>query len=379
MSDDNMEDHGQEQAEDANQLEIEEQNTYHATKILLLVIALVFTWYLVSDRLTPYTASARLQAFVIPVVPDVSGYIQEIPVAKYSLAEVGDTLLQLQTHRFDLAVRSAEAALEVAGQEVGARTAVVAAAVAQLSEVQVALTEARTQAQRVFTLERKGVFSRAQGDEARSIVATAEARLKVAEADLEQQRKALGVEGELNPRIRYALVQLNEARLNLANTTVKAHARGFVGSLYVDEGAYATAGSAVMTYITLDDIWIEALMTENNLGRIRPGNKVEIAFDAFPGKIFDGKVKKIAPGVSTGKKTDLGELSTAKTTGGWLRSSQRFSVIIETTDYHYGMENSSGVRHNSQVDVIVYTGDGFFWNFLGQFWIRLMSLLSYAY
>jgi len=37
------------------------------------------------------------------------------------------------------------------------------------------------------------------------------------------------------------------------------------------------------------------------------------------------------------------------------------------------------VRLNSQVDVIVYTGENWFWNMMGKFWIRLMSWFSYAY
>jgi multidrug resistance efflux pump len=350
-----------------------------ATKIMLIVIFVLFIWYLVADRLTPYTASARTQAFVIPVVPEVSGYITEIPVAKFTLAKTGDTLLKIDPRRYELNVRLAEAALEVAGQDVGAGTAGVAAATADLTEAQVALNEARVQAQRIFVLEEKGVMSRAQGDQARSVVSTEEAKLTGAEAELERQKEALGPEGESNPRVQYALAQLEQARLDLANTEINANTTGYIGSLYIDEGAYANSGQPVMTFISLNDFWIEAYMTENNLGRVKPGDKVEIAFDAYPGKIFHGKVKKTAPGVSTGKKTDLGELSTAKKTGSWLRSAQRFSVIIETTDYEISTERVSGLRHNSQVDVIIYTGDGFFWNTLGKLWIRLVSIMSYAY
>jgi multidrug resistance efflux pump len=350
-----------------------------ATKIMLIVIFVLFIWYLVADRITPYTASARFQAFVIPVAPEVSGYITEIPVARYTLVDTGDALLRIDPRKFELAVRSAEASLEVAGQEVGAGTAGVAAATAELTKAQVAVDEARLQSQRVYVLEERGVMSRAQGDQARAIVATAEAQLSQAEAELQRQKKALGTEGENNPRVQYALAQLEKAQLDRANTELHANTPGYIGSLYIDEGAYATAGQPVMTFIALNDFWIEAYMTENNLGRVKPGDKVEIAFDAYPGQIFHGKVKKTAPGVSTGKKKDLGELSTAKKTGSWLRSAQRFSVIIETTDYDISTERVSGLRHNSQVDVIIYTGDGFFWNTLGKLWIRVMSIMSYAY
>jgi len=52
---------------------------------------------------------------------------------------------------------------------------------------------------------------------------------------------------------------------------------------------------------------------------------------------------------------------------------------IVATDYQPSNERVAGLRHNSQVDVIIYTGDGWFWNSLGKLWIRLMTLMSYAY
>jgi hypothetical protein len=51
--------------------------------------------------------------------------------------------------------------------------------------------------------------------------------------------------------------------------------------------------------------------------------------------------------------------------------------VIKPTDYTFS--DAGLLRLNSQVDVIVYTGDHPFWNALGRLWIRFMSWLSYAY
>lgn len=351
------------------------------TAALLFIIALLFIWYLVSDRLTPYTASARVQAYVVAVVPDVSGYIASVPIKKNQLIEAGDPLVKIETARFELAVEAAEAALEVAGQGVGASTASVSAATAKLAEAQAELNETRVQAERIFVLEEKGVYAAAKGDQARADVATKEAQVNAAQAELERAKSELGSDGQDNPRVRAALAQLEEARLNLSRTSINAPSLGFVGGLKVDEGAYASAGQPLMTFIAVEDIWIEAFLTENNLSNIKPGDKVELAFDAYPGRIFHGKVKSSAVGVSTGKAVNLGDLPTAQANRGWMRDPQRFPVIIETTDYkhEYTSDKPGGVRLNSQVDVIVYTGDHFFWNALAGFWIRLVSWFSYLY
>jgi len=259
-------------------------------------------------------------------------------------------------------------------------TAAVATATAALTVARARYDEAKAQGARIFALEKKGIVARAKGDEARGIISTTRAQVEAAEAELERAKQQLGSGGEAeNPRIRLALSALEEARLNLERTNLKTHMRGFVGGLKIDEGTYVNAGQPAMTFISVDDLWVEAYMTENNLGRVEPGDKVELTFDAFPGQIFEGKVKSSAAGVSTGKKTDLGDLPTVEKKRGWLRDSQRFPVIIDVTNYQYDINRKGGVRLNSQVDVIVYTGENWFWNMMGKFWIRLMSWFSYAY
>ena len=55
-------------------------------------------------------------------------------------------------------------------------------------------------------------------------------------------------------------------------------------------------------------------------------------------------------------------------------------MIVDLVEYEFGAaQKTHGLRHNGQVDVIVYTGDGFFWNTLGKLWIRLVSVMSYLY
>jgi multidrug resistance efflux pump len=373
--------HQQEPGESgASHAEDPQKGTRRTTVILLLIILLLLIWYLVGDRLTPYTTAARVQAFVVAVVPDVSGYVAEIPIKKNQLVAAGDTLVQIEKKRFEIAVESAEAALELAGQDMGADTAAVATAAATLSSAEAQLDEAKAQGARIFQLEEKGLVAKAKGDVARKEIKTGQAQVDAAQSELERAKQLLGdADTADNPRMRAALAALEEARLNLERTTIRAPGQGFVGGLKIDEGTYASAGQAAMTFVAVDDIWVEASMTENQLGNLEPGDKVELAFDVLPGKVFEGKVKSSAVGVSTGKKIDLGDLSTAQKATGWLRDPQRFPVIIQLTNYDIDVQRTGGIRVNSQADIIVYTGDNPFWNTLGKGWIRLVSWLSYAF
>ena len=102
------------------------------TVIVLAVCVLLFGWSLVADRLTPYTSDASVRAFVVRIVPEVSGKVVEVSVHDNQIVRAGDLLYRIDPTPFGIAVERAEAKLAAAGQAVGASTAAVDEAQAQL-------------------------------------------------------------------------------------------------------------------------------------------------------------------------------------------------------------------------------------------------------
>jgi len=349
------------------------------TGIILGILVVLFLWYLVADRLTPYTQNARVRAFVVPIVPEVSGKISEIHVSNNALVKPGELLLQIDRTKYEIAVNSTQAALDLAGQNVGADTAEVDAAQARIAQALSHLENYQAQAIRIFTLEEKGLTPISKADTARAELAKAKADVVRLKADLQKAKSQLGVQGADNAQIRAALADLGQARLDLKKTTLYSPSSGYVTNLTVDQGSYAKSGSPVMTFISINDVWLEAYLTENNLGRIAVGNPVEIAFDVTPGKIIKGKVVSTSAGASDGSSTSPGSLTSVPKQTSWLRDPQRFPVIIAIEGYGGGKVADIGLRFSSQADVVIYTGEHFFWNALAGFWIRFMSIMSYAY
>jgi multidrug resistance efflux pump len=135
-----------------------------------------------------------------------------------------------------------------------------------------------------------------------------------------------------------------------------------------------------MTFVSGTEVWIEAYLTENNLGRVDIGDSVEVVLDIHPGRVFQGVVASYGGGVSVGGEARAGDLPRPPSASGWMRDPQRFPLRIRLPEYEAGDEYDD-VRYqvNGQADVIVYTSDNVVINVIGRGWIRLMSLLSYAY
>ena len=82
------------------------------TLIILAFSVFLLGWYLVSDRITPYTSQARVNAIVVPVASEISGTVNEVAVVSNQLVKKGDLLFGIDKTRYELDVETAEANLD---------------------------------------------------------------------------------------------------------------------------------------------------------------------------------------------------------------------------------------------------------------------------
>jgi multidrug resistance efflux pump len=346
------------------------------TLAILVLCVLLFGWTLIADRLTPYTSDASVRTFVVRIRPEVSGKVVEVAVHDNQTVRTGDLLYRIDPTPFRIAVERAEAKLAAAGQAVGASTAGVDAAQAQLVEQIAERDNVREQAARVFELVRTGVYPAARRDQARSQMDAAEAQVQRAQASLEQARQALGPQGADNPQIREALAALEQARLDLARTTLLAPGDGVVSNLQLNIGQYAAAGQPALTFLDARLVWLQAFLRENSLEYLRPGLPAEVVLDVLPGRVLPARVESLGWGVGEGDiDPTTGLPKTHQGAGGWLAPAQRFPVQLA---FETGGRPPRGVRYNARASVIIYTGEHPVVNALAWLWIRVIAALTYV-
>ncbi len=348
------------------------------TFILLGIALLLLTWYLVSDRLTPFTSQAKVHALVVPIAPEVSGTIISVDVKNNQRISAGQVLFKIDPERYQLAVKTAEADLQTARQSMGASTASVSAAEAALVTAQAGLVRSRKDAVRFQRIkdEDPGAISQRRIESAEASLAAARGQVDSARANVEKARQDLGKTGEQNSRILQAQSALAQAELNFERTVIRAPEDGLVTDVRLNNGNYANASAPQMTFIAVDNIWIQADFTENNLGNIKPGDKVKIVFDVLPGEVYSGAVRELGFGVAV-DSAPLGSLPTISNDQSWLRSAQRYPVLVD-----FDMRSRpaiSRLRVGSQASVVVLTGTNSLVNTLAGIQIWLDSKLTYLY
>jgi len=156
-----------------------------------------------------------------------------------------------------------------------------------------------------------------------SAIAHAEASVKAEEAMVDQLKASM--EGQ-KQKVAQKQADLDLAELKLSYTQIYAPVDGYVTRKSIEVGNTVSAGQPLMAIVPLgmQDIYIVANYKETQLQRIRPGQKVKIAVDAYPGKVFWGKVDSIMAG--TGSAFSLFPPENA--TGNYVKIVQRVPVKI---------------------------------------------------
>ena len=162
-----------------------------------------------------------------------------------------------------------------------------------------------------------------QVNQARGQLAQMQAELRSASTAPQQVRVARSRAESARAALQRADAVLKQAGLNLQYTRVVAPVDGITGKKSVELGQNVQPGQVLTYLVPVQDIWVTANFKENQLRKIRPGQRVSIKVDAY-GRKYDGYVENI--GAASGARFSLFPPENA--TGNYVKVVQRLPVRI---------------------------------------------------
>lgn len=103
------------------------------------------------------------------------------------------------------------------------------------------------------------------------------------------------------------------AHKSLADTKVRAPFAGLVVERKVSVGDFVTRGMKVATVVRITPLRVELSVPEQAVGQIAAGQRVRLLVDAYPGRIFDGRVRYVSPALRADQRALVAEAITANT------------------------------------------------------------------
>jgi HlyD family secretion protein len=202
----------------------------------------------------------------VQVGSQVSGRIKGLSADFNSRVKKGQVIARIDPQIFDAAVEQAKANL--------------LAAEANLAKARVQADDAERQSQRSQALAARKLVAPADQDTARANAAAAAAQVKAMQGALAQTRAAL-----------------NQARINLAYTTIVSPISGVVISRSVDVGQTVAASLQAPTLFTIAEdlakMQVDTNVAEADIGRVKDGMAITFGVDAYPREQFSGAVRQI--------------------------------------------------------------------------------------
>jgi membrane fusion protein, multidrug efflux system len=140
-----------------------------------------------------------------------------------------------------------------------------------------------------------------QGD-----LANYKAQATVAQLSLDRAKQLAARQFGPQATVDQAQATYDQALANIAKTEaiisqklVRAPFDGELGVRHVNVGQYLTAGTPIVSLTDLSQLYANFTVPENDSGKLKVGQVVRLAVDAYPGRSFDGKITTIEPQIAT--------------------------------------------------------------------------------
>jgi membrane fusion protein (multidrug efflux system) len=295
-------------------------------------------WTLIEGGRHVKTDNAYVDAATAQVTPLTAAAVTSVPVINTQPVKAGQPLVVLDDADARLALARAEADLAQAEHRVvgyhandDALSAEIAARAAQVQSARANLARARTDYDRRKGLEANGAISGDELTQARNALDTAQAAVIAAVAQQHAAEGQRAVNSALisgsgeNPEVVAARVRVDQARLDLARTVIRAPIDGVVAKNDVQIGQRVQVGQPLMSVVPVGQAYVNANFKEQQLRKVRPGQPVDLTSDLYGGSV---KYRGTVVGVSGGTGSAFAVIPAQNATGNWIKVVQRLPVRI---------------------------------------------------
>jgi Cu(I)/Ag(I) efflux system membrane fusion protein/cobalt-zinc-cadmium efflux system membrane fusion protein len=99
------------------------------------------------------------------------------------------------------------------------------------------------------------------------------------------------------------IAELDQTGKVQRNIAVESPASGYIIERNALPNAYVQPDTKLYTIADLSTVWVYANVSQNDVGKLRPGDPAQVTVDAYPGRHFNGRIDQILPQVDMATRT----------------------------------------------------------------------------
>jgi RND family efflux transporter MFP subunit len=264
---------------------------------------------IVSEVMGTGTLEARIKA---TISPKISGRIEEVLVDQTDRVTTGQLLVRLDDSELTQQVAIAQADVET-------KQAAIKRLETDISRAAAVLNQAETNYKRLEDLRRQNAISQDELDKAAEGQAIAESESSRADAALAEGRKALVV----------AERSLEFQKTKLTDSKIRAPFDGLIVRRIRDPGDVVVPGSAILSLISTEQLWINAWVDETEMARLKTGQTAKVIFRSESGTTLPAKLIRLGKETDRETREFVVDVEILKLPENWAVG-QRAEVFVET-------------------------------------------------
>ncbi len=320
----------------------------------LTAVAVAAYWSLVASHFVS-TDNAYTAVEVAQITPAVGGIVTEVKARDTQAVKKGDVLIVIDPTDARLAAAQASAELDRAIRrvksyvandsslvaQISAREADEKRAAAQFGAAQADFERAKLDLSRRQALVASGSVSGDELTRAQNAFAGAEANLAATKAAAAQAsanlRSAIASKDanaalisdttpDTNPEVLAARARLDQAKVDLERTVIRAPLDGIVAKRQVQLGQRVQAGMPLMAVVPVAEMYVDANFKEVQLTQVLVGQPVKLHADLYGKNVtYSGVVE----GFAGGSGSAFSAIPAQNATGNWIKVVQRLPVRVK--------------------------------------------------
>lgn len=251
----------------------------------------------------------------VDLFPKVSGYLERIHVNLGDSVRQGQVIAQIDQSDFLQKVKEIEAKVAYAKAQLselmaGSRPEELRQAEEAVRQAQSRFDNAKLQRERIEALFKKQVISKKEMDTAEMEYTVAEAQLAGSQQNLRLIREGARqeVRDASQAKLKEMEAVLEQERIRLQHTRITAPFSGEIVRRYVDAGALVSSSTPLVNLVHTETLKVVANVLERDIPLLKPGMKANIQTEAYPEKVFEGKVTRINKALDVATRTLQAEI-----------------------------------------------------------------------
>jgi len=339
------------------------------TFIILFIITAMIAYY------APYSGRGFVENTLHPVYSKLNGPIEEVYVKDGEYVEKGTAIFKLDDTQIKFNIENLRSQYKNEENQLASLDYKILEAEKTVLKNKFNLENTKDKNLRYSKLYIYDEVSKEKYEEVKLNYEIAKKDLEISKFSLSALIKERGRKNSENEILKSLEAQIGSSQKDLKDSVIRA---AYSGNIYLDQlynGQVVNSNQSYGYIYEKENLVVYVDIMEKGVINLKNDQRALIVFDAIPGKIYEGKVKRVNSLLESGY-TAPGQLQAIEEDTRWIRTTGRSRVKIILED---GQLSEPNIASGSKLAVCIQNEEHPVISFIARLWLKCVAYFNFIY